>query len=242
MRLVITLVAATAALVMPSAAAAARDRDHDGLPDRWERRHHLSTKRNSANTDLDRDGVDNRNEHRERTKPRDRDSDDDRLLDGLEDRDRDGLANAAEDLSGNDPRDADTDDDGLGDGAEHVGVIASVDGLAVTIQLATGASVTGLVTEDTDLLCSTEVELEAEHDPTGRRARATSGDGDLPDESDDGEDEDEVDDEDELDDEGELEDEYACPPDALAPGTPVHQAELSLTQAGVVLDELELVR
>src|SRR5688572_10592513 len=106
------LVVALLALLTP-ASAVAGDRDHDGLPDRWEQRHRLSTHAGSGAADPDRDRVDNRNEYRERTDPRDRDSDNDGRSDGREDSDRDRLANAAEDQTGNDPRDRDTDDDGV---------------------------------------------------------------------------------------------------------------------------------
>ena len=49
-----------ACLVAPAAAmAASTDRDRDGLPDRWERSHGLSTARPSAEADPDRDRLAN---------------------------------------------------------------------------------------------------------------------------------------------------------------------------------------
>lgn len=52
------------------AAAARHDRDHDHLPDRWERRHHLSTHERSGHGDPDHDGLSNRREYRLHTNPR----------------------------------------------------------------------------------------------------------------------------------------------------------------------------
>ena len=50
---------ALAMLAIPSAAAA-KDRTHDHIPDRWEKRHHLSLKVNQAQRDQDRDQLRNR--------------------------------------------------------------------------------------------------------------------------------------------------------------------------------------
>jgi hypothetical protein len=110
--------------------AAPRDRDRDGLPDRWERRHQLSTSKRSAKGDPDRDGLRNRREYRLRTNPRRKDTDRDGLRDGAEvrryhtnprrkDTDRDGLRDGAEVRRYHtNPRKRDTDGDGYGDGAE----------------------------------------------------------------------------------------------------------------------------
>jgi Bacterial TSP3 repeat len=65
-------------------AGAPRDRDHDRLPDRWERKHQLSTTTPSAKRDPDRDRLRNRRELRLRTHPRRADTDRDRLNDGAE--------------------------------------------------------------------------------------------------------------------------------------------------------------
>jgi thrombospondin type 3 repeat protein len=117
--------------VWPAAVAhAARDRDHDGLPDRWERRYDLSTARPSARVDRDHDGLSNRREFKLRTNPRKRDTDHDGLRDGAEvkryrtnprrrDTDHDGLGDRAEiKRYHTNPRKRDTDHDGLSDGAE----------------------------------------------------------------------------------------------------------------------------
>src|SRR3954469_20578516 len=84
-RLALALVAAAAlvAVLLPGAALA-KDRNHDQIPDRWEKRHHLSLHHNQARRDQDRDGLRNRAEWRAGFDPRDRDSDDDGIKDGNE--------------------------------------------------------------------------------------------------------------------------------------------------------------
>jgi hypothetical protein len=76
-------VAAAALLALPSFAAA-KDRNHDRIPDRWEQRHHLSLNENQAHRDQDRDGLDNRAEWRAGDDPRDHDTDHDGVIDGAE--------------------------------------------------------------------------------------------------------------------------------------------------------------
>jgi hypothetical protein len=77
-------IAVLAYIATSATAAAPRDRDHDRLPDRWERNHHLSTTRPSAKRDPDRDRLRNRRELRLRTHPRRADTDRDHLPDGAE--------------------------------------------------------------------------------------------------------------------------------------------------------------
>jgi hypothetical protein len=74
---------ALAILALP-ALASAKDRNHDRIPDRWEKRHHLSLQVNQAHRDQDNDGLDNRSEFRAGDDPRSRDSDDDGVIDGNE--------------------------------------------------------------------------------------------------------------------------------------------------------------
>lgn len=74
---------ALALLAMPSLAAA-KDRNHDRIPDRWEKRHKLSLKTNQARLDQDRDHLRNRAEFLAGDDPRDHDSDDDGVRDGDE--------------------------------------------------------------------------------------------------------------------------------------------------------------
>ena len=124
---------ALALLALPGAAAA-KDRNHDHIPDRWEKRHHLSTAVNQA----------------------------------PHDQDRDHLRNRAEFLAGDNPRDRDSDDDGVIDGNENAGTITSFDAATgkLVINLFSGDSVSGLVTESTRIKC------EDEHSPdVATRAR-----------------------------------------------------------------------
>jgi hypothetical protein len=74
----------TLALLALPGAAAANDGNHDRIPDRWEKRHHLSTSVNQAFRDQDRDHLRNRAEFLAGDNPRDRDSDDDGVIDGNE--------------------------------------------------------------------------------------------------------------------------------------------------------------
>lgn len=74
---------ALALLAMPSLAAA-KDRNHDRIPDRWEKHHNLSLKVNQARHDQDGDHLRNRAEFLAGDNPRDRDSDDDGIMDGQE--------------------------------------------------------------------------------------------------------------------------------------------------------------
>jgi hypothetical protein len=64
--------------------AAARDRNHDRIPDRWEQRHHLSLKVKQARRDQDGDGLRNRAEWEAGLDPRDDDTDGDGTEDGDE--------------------------------------------------------------------------------------------------------------------------------------------------------------
>jgi hypothetical protein len=231
-------------------AATAKDRDRDGLPDRWERRHQLSTKHNSSGGDPDRDRVDNRNEYRERTSPRDRDSDNDRKSDGREDADRDKLRNSAEDATGNDPIDPDTDNDGVSDGREHAGVIRSFEEGLLTLDLSNGEPLRGLVTDETRVKCISEAAAEKEY---GIRVKArgsnSNEDEPLPEDemSDEEGSEDEEPEDEELDKPKPEEDsgEHGngqCSADWLDPGRRVRQARLSLTADGLVFEKIELVR
>src|SRR3954452_22161584 len=74
---------ALALLAMPGLAAA-KDRNHDRIPDRWEKRHNLSLTVNQAGHDQDGDHLRNRGEFLAGDNPRDRDSDDDGVMDGNE--------------------------------------------------------------------------------------------------------------------------------------------------------------
>jgi hypothetical protein len=161
-----------------TALGGSRDSDRDRLPDRWEKRHHISTHVKSGRKDPDRDGLSNLGEFRAKTDPRDRDS----------------------------------DDDGLRDGAEHIGTVESFNDGVLTIALAGGGTVSGAVTDATELECENEdVTARASHDDDDR------GDDDRGDDDDD-----------------------TCPAGALAPGAKVEEAELELTADGPWFEEIEL--
>jgi hypothetical protein len=124
--------------------ARAADRNHDGLPDSWERRNHLSLKVNQARRDPDRDHLNNRQEFLAGTNPHDADTDDDGIKDGDEKR------------LGDDPTKADTDHDGVKDGAEISGTIVSFDSASGELKIqpaAGGDPVSGQVTDATEIEC-----------------------------------------------------------------------------------------
>jgi hypothetical protein len=74
-----------AMLAFPGLAAAKqRDRNHDGIPDRWEKRHHLSLKVKQTRRDQDHDQLANQAEFQATDNPRDPDSDNDGVEDGDE--------------------------------------------------------------------------------------------------------------------------------------------------------------
>lgn len=99
----------TVALTALPAEASSRDRDGDGIPNRWEVKHGLNPDRADARADLDKDGLRNIVEYRTSTDPDHEDSDND----GHDDRDE-----VMDGSKSTDPKDDDTDDDGIEDGDE----------------------------------------------------------------------------------------------------------------------------
>ena len=79
--MVIGMLVAAFAFASP---AAAKDRNNDGLPDRWEKRYDLSLKVKQGKRDQDSDGLNNMGEFEAGTNPRHDDSDDDGTDDGDE--------------------------------------------------------------------------------------------------------------------------------------------------------------
>jgi len=84
-RLALAVVAALAlSLAAMAALSLAKDRNDDGIPDRWEKRHHLSLKVDQARRDQDSDALRNRGEYEAGMDPRDEDTDGDGIDDGAE--------------------------------------------------------------------------------------------------------------------------------------------------------------
>ena len=83
-KLATALLLAIAASLMLASGAFAKDRNHDRIPDKWEKRHDLSLKHKQGRRDQDHDGLKNRGEWRAKFDPRDSDTDDDGVDDGDE--------------------------------------------------------------------------------------------------------------------------------------------------------------
>jgi len=152
------------AAVPATAAAKSADANHNGIPDKWEKAHHLSVKSNQANKDTDHDGLSNRQEFKDGTDPRKADSD------------RDGLKDGAEVATGNDPTRRDTDGDGTPDGRENAGMVVSMANGVLTMKLANGSTISGNV-NDARMTCESEAEHAAENEAAdnhhgGKAARA----------------------------------------------------------------------
>jgi hypothetical protein len=217
-RLLIIALALVAALgIVSSAAAKSRDRNHDRLPDRWERAHNLSLKVKQAKRDQDRDGLDNRGEYRAHTNPRDHDSDDDGIEDGEENAGtiksfEDGVLTIA--LAGGGELAAKVDDD------TEIECHSSGDDKART-------SHDEGDDEDNSGPGSGEDEGDGEH-----------GDDDGPN-HDEGDDHGDHEDGDDVHDHGD--DDDRCGADALKAGAKVHEAELEITSKGKRWEELELL-
>src|SRR3954453_20893381 len=79
-----TLAVAASLMLAGGALAHGKDRNHDRIPDKWEKRHHLSLNHKQGRRDQDRDGLKNRGEFRAHLNPRDADTDDDGIDDGAE--------------------------------------------------------------------------------------------------------------------------------------------------------------
>lgn len=202
------LLAAIGALVMlavPSVAAAKqRDRNHDGIPDRWEKRHHLSTRVDQAGRDQDRDRLRNR----------------------------------AEFLAGTNPRNADSDGDGIPDGEENAGKIASFDSETgrLTINLFGGDTVSGLVTEETEIECRGPKEgARASDSKDGEEGSDDDQQGEEPGDDEGGQEG--ADDEEESGDDGPA---ANCTTADLEVGTVIHEAELEIEDGSATFEKVEL--
>jgi hypothetical protein len=189
---------AVAASLMLAGGALAKDRNHDRIPDKWEKRHHLSLK------------------HKQ----------------GRKDQDRDGLKNRAEFKSRLDPRDADTDDDGIDDGDEHTGKVESFENGVLTISLFSGGTLSGAVSDETDIECDSEPGDDRGEDEQGEN---NDDQGENDDEH--GDDDRSLKDDDDGDDEGNED----CGTEALVPGAKVLEAELKVSGGEALWTDVELL-
>jgi hypothetical protein len=206
-----------ALLALPATALASgrhhkvRDRNHDGIPDRWEKRFHLSLKVNQARRDPDRDGLNNKQEFRDQTSPRDADTD------------NDGLEDGAEVEMGDNPNNPDTNGDGVEDGDEIRGTVQSFDSSTgvVTILLPDGQTTrSGTVTSSTEIRC------DGEHGDMHAADNGDTSDGDNGDTSD-------------GDNGDEQQQQQSCGTADLVPGAVVDEAELDDT--GQTFTKVKLV-
>jgi len=224
--LLITAAAALALMALPAAALArSHDRNHDGIPDKWEKHFHLSLKKNDAKGDPDRDGLNNKREFKNHTNPRDADTDNDGMDDGDEVR------------TANEPRDQDTDNNGVEDNEENAGTIASFDSSngTLVINLAGGGTVTGHVDGTTRIECRTareqENENENENEAGDDRATAADHGGDDGDRS--GSDNSGP---------GSTNEGTTCGTADLTQNTVVHEAELEMENGQATFEKVELIK
>ncbi len=216
-RSLLALVALIAFALVPAATAGAKSGHH-----------HRSAKK-ARSADRNRDGLPDRWERRNGLSLR--------VNQASRDQDRDSVTNLAEFAAGTDPRDDDSDDDGVEDGQETIGTIASFESGVLVIALGDGREVTGRVTDRTEVECENGGAAHAASDTPGE------DDGDHADREDDDRSSDQGEDdqgEDEPGEDDQGEDDSGCTVAALVAGANVHEAELKLTRAGAVWDEIEL--
>ena len=201
---------AFALFMMIAGPAAAKDRNGDRIPDRWEKRHHLSLKVKQAKRDQDGDGLRNRGEWK----------------------------------AGLNPRDDDSDDDGVEDGDENAGKVESFDAATgkLTVKLFNGDSVSGLVTDDTEIECGADDGAKAsEHGDDDGDGEHGDDDGERGDD-DHGDDDGERGDDDQGDDNDDQGDDDAedCGTEALTIGREVEEADMKLANGKATFEEIEL--
>jgi hypothetical protein len=207
--LLLIAIGAMAMLAVPSIAAAKqRDRNHDGIPDRWEKRHHLSTRVNQARRDQDRDHLRNR----------------------------------AEFLAGTNPHNADSDGDGIPDGEENAGKIASFDTETgrLVINLFGGDTVSGLVTEETEIECDGQNSGGSASDSSDEGKGSDDGQqAEEPGDQEDGQEE-PGDDNGDQEEPGDDDQGPNCTTADLEVGAVVHEAELEIEGGSATFEKVEL--
>jgi hypothetical protein len=247
-KLVLFGVALAALLALPSAAMAkSRDRDHDKLPDKWEKKFHLSTKHKSGKGDPDRDRFSNLAEFRSKTNPRRKDSDRDGIRDANDDTDHDGLTNREEIHGGTNPCDRDSDDDGVRDDEETIGTVANFvadsgnpNAGVLTITLNNGSTLSGRVDETTEIECRApeHAAANARHgsDDGGSNSGPGNGGEDNSGPGNGGEDNSGP------GHGGDDDERRPCTTADLTAGTPVHEAEFHSSADGNVFEEVKLIK
>ena len=202
---------AVAASLTLAGGAFAKDRNHDRLPDKWEKRHHLSLHHKQGRRDQDHDGLKNRGEFRAHLNP----------------------------------RDADTDNDGIRDGAEHAGTIqtfvadqGSPNTGTLTIALDGGGTVSGKVTANTECTVRPATTPTASASRDGESGDDHGGDNSGPGSTSSGDNQGENENEaNENQNENENE---TCTAAEFSQHHTVREAELKVTSAGTVFDEIKL--
>jgi hypothetical protein len=220
-RSMLVMLLALAGMLLVAGSASAKDRNNDRIPDRWEKRHHLSLHHNQARRDQDKDGLKNRAEWRSGTNPRDDDSDGDNIEDGDE--------NAGTILS-------------FEGGVLKITVFGQSDPLVGLVD-----DSTEIECEHSMATTSDDGDDNSGDDNSGDDAGDDHGDdGPGDDEADDqGDDEGDDHGDDEADDQGDDEDddhfdEQPCGTDQLTAGMKVKEAELRLAGGKAVFEKLEL--
>lgn len=183
-RVTIFAIASLFALVA-TAGAIGGDRNGDGIPDRWAKKHGLKASKNQANRDQDHDNVRNLCEYEAGMDPRDKNSDNDRRRDGREDSDRDGMVNSVESEVETGCDDADSDDDGMDDGDEISGYVHSLDGDILRIRMVDGTILKAPLNEWAYIHCERDEYVEkpktedapAEEPVESEGVKASQGDG-----------------------------------------------------------------
>jgi hypothetical protein len=223
-----------------SAMAKSRDRDHDKLPDKWEKKFHLSTHKKSAKGDPDRDGLNNMGEFRSRTNPRKADTNNNGVNDANDDQDNDGVDNRDEMREHTNPCDRDTDNDGVNDGEETIGKVASfVEDSAnpgagvLTITLNNGSTVSGKVDSSTEIECRAPEQTTATPPGSNPKDGGDEGGDHHGDNSGPG-----------GGDEGDHhgDERRQCTTADLTAGTPVHEAELHGSGDSAFFEKVELIK
>jgi hypothetical protein len=210
-RMIGVLAALVAMAVFAAPAMASGDRNDDGIPDKWERKHDLSLKHDQAKKDQDRDGLKNKGEFRAKFDPQDEDTDDDGVEDG---------------------------DEGAGtidtfDPASGKLVINLFGGGTITGTVTDDTEIE--CENDDDVQPDDHGDDVGDDGPNHERRSGNSGPGSGDDNDEDhsgpghGGDDDEAGDDDED-----------CDATALVPGAVVREAELNATANGLVFEEIEL--